>query len=145
MMHRPRGQSFGLQTGEAWGQLPQVVQLELRIKPSQTALEGPEYGSPPAGPHPTWPVQWVCWEKRQINPQTRLWNGCDVTPQKPSSCNLPAALPSAGQTWDYRGSLGLFPRLTPGGSTPLSVVEKVTTCSPHPSLSDCQKPAIILA
>lgn len=97
IVHRPRGlrprglrlgQSFSLQTGEAWGQLPerpQVVQLELWIKPSQTALEGPEYGSPPAVPHLTWQVQWSCWEKRQISPQIRLWNVCDVTPQKPSS------------------------------------------------------------
>lgn len=88
-----------------------------------TTLESPECGSPPAVQHPTWQVQWVCREKRQINPQIHLWRpGLWRHTQEDRFLQFPtSALPSAGQIWDYKTSFGLFPRLTAGGSTPLSV------------------------
>lgn len=54
-------------------------------------------------------------------PQIHLWNVCDVT-QESHLLHFPTSvLPPAGQMWYYRGSFGLFPRLTAGGSTPLLV------------------------
>lgn len=86
--------------------------------PVKTTLERPQFESP-AVPHPTWQRFGGSAHKNvRLSPKSTS-ETCDVTPKKPICYNSQPALCPLLVRFGITKALGLFPRLTAGGSTPL--------------------------